>query len=502
MKPKTLTLHFLKTICVAWLIAGFLGTLQAKLPNVVFILVDDLGYMDIGANNPKTFYETPNVDALAASGVRFTNGYAANPVCSPTRYSIMTGKYPSRTNATNFFSGARPGKFLPAELYNRMDLEEHTIAERFQHAGYKTAFFGKWHLGPTEEYWPEHQGFDFNYGGFSRGLPPGGYFSPYKNPRLKDGPDGEHLTGRLTDEVLRTLDESKYVPFFIYLSYYTVHTPLQAPKKLVEKYRAKATRLGLDEGEDFADEEQVLPGGRPRKVRIVQDHAVYAAMVETMDRSVGRIVQKLEELGLREDTIICFTGDNGGLSTSEGSPTSNLPLRGGKGWIYEGGIREPFIISQPSQIKPATDDTPVSSIDFYPTLLDLAGIRKPKIVEPGKNGTTGMLDGISLASLLTGQERLANRDLFWHYPHYSNQGGFPGGAVRRGDYKLVERYEDGRLHLYDLSTDLGEKIDVKAKHPELVASMKESLHNWYNEVDAQFLRAKPDGPNPWHPEAN
>ena len=493
MIPRTLVLHLLKTVCVALPITGHICSVQAKQPNVVFILVDDLGYMDIGANNPKTFYETPNVDALAASGARFTNGYAANPVCSPTRYSIMTGKYPSRTNATNYFSGARAGKFLPAELYNRMDLEENTIAERFQDAGYKTAFFGKWHLGPTEEYWPKHQGFDLNYGGFSRGAPPGGYFSPYKNPRLKDGPDGEHLTGRLTNEVLRTLEESKDRPFFIYLSYYTVHTPLQAPKDLVQKYRVKATRLGLDEGEDFADEEQVLPGGRARKVRIVQDHAVYAAMVETMDRSVGRIVRKLEELGLREDTIICFTGDNGGLSTSEGSPTSNLPLRGGKGWIYEGGIREPFIISHPSQVKPTTDDAPVSSIDFYPTLLDLAGIRKPK---------KGVLDGISLAPLLSGQGSLEERDLFWHYPHYSNQGGFPGGANRRGDYKLVERYEDGRLHLYDLSTDLGEKVDVKENHPELVASMKESLHNWYLEVDAQFLRAKADGPNPWHPEAN
>ena len=236
-----------------------------------------------------------------------------------------------------------------------------------------------------------------------------------------------------------------------------------------------------------------MPGGRARKVRIVQDHAVYAAMVETMDRSVGRILGKLDELGLREDTIICFTGDNGGLSTSEGSPTSNLPLRGGKGWIYEGGIREPFIISHPSQIKPTTDDAPVSSIDFYPTLLDLAGIRKPK---------KGTFDGISLAPLLSGQGYLEERDLFWHYPHYSNQGGFPGGAIRRGDYKLVERYEDGRLHLYDLSTDLGEKVDLKANHPELVASMKESLHNWYLEVDAQFLRAKADGPKPWHPEAN
>ncbi len=467
--------------------------LHGDQPNVVFILVDDLGFMDIGANNPKTFYETPHVDELAASGVRFTNGYAANPVCSPTRYSIMTGKYPSRTNATNFFSGARSGRFRPAFLYVRMDVEEVTIAGCFKDAGYRTAFFGKWHLGPTEEYWPENQGFDINVGGFSRGAPPGGYFAPYKNPRLSDGPEGEHLTERLTNEVLKTLDEVKEDPFFLYLSYYTVHTPLQAPNELVEKYRAKAKRLGLDEGEDFAPEEQVLPGGNPRRVRVVQDHAVYAAMVETMDLSVGRILAKLDALGLRENTIICFTGDNGGLSTSEGSPTSNLPLRGGKGWLYEGGIREPFIISHPRSIPSRVDATAVCSVDFYETLLDLAEVKTKKRV---------VTDGVSLAGLLQNEKKIKPRDLYWHYPHYSNQGGFPGGVIRRGNYKLVERFEDGRLHLYDLSTDVGEQHDIKMQHPKLVLDMKQSLHKWYEDVDAQFLRAKPDGEDPWRPGDN
>ena len=291
--------------------------------------------------------------------------------------------------------------------------------------------------------------------------------------------------------MLSTLERVKEDPFFIYLSYYTVHTPLQAPNELVEKYRRKATRLGLDEGEDFGPEEQVLPGGRPRRVRLVQDHAVYAAMVETMDKSVGRIMQKLEALGLSEDTIICFTGDNGGLSTSEGSPTSNLPLRGGKGWLYEGGIREPFIISHPSSIKPAVEDTPVCSIDFYPTLIELAGIDPIQGV---------MNDGVSLTPVLLGEDKLSGRDLFWHYPHYSNQGGFPGGVLRRGDFKLVERFEDGALHLYNLATDLSEQTDIKEQHPQLVASMRTSLHEWYREVDAKFLRAKPDGPQPWRPD--
>jgi arylsulfatase A-like enzyme len=466
------------------------GPIQARQPNVLFILVDDLGYMDIGANNPSTFYETPNVDSLASSGVRFTNGYAANPVCSPTRYSIMTGKYPSRTNATNFFSGARPGKFRPAVLYDRMDLEEVTVAECFQAAGYTTAFFGKWHLGPTEEYWPEHQGFDFNVGGFSRGAPPGGYFSPYKNPRLEDGPDGEHLTARLTSEVLETIEKVKNDPFFIYLSFYTVHTPLQAPSPLVEKYKAKARRFGLDQGDDFGPEEQVLPVEQARRVRVVQDHAVYAAMVETMDESIGKIVAKLEQLGLRDDTIICFTGDNGGLSTSEGSPTSNMPLRGGKGWLYEGGIREPFIISHPKSIAPRVDHTAVCSVDFYRTLLDLTRIR---------NGKRVVNDGVSLSDLLRDEKPIKERDLYWHYPHYSNQGGFPGGAIRRGNYKLVERFEDGSFHLFDLENDIGERKDIKGDHPQLVTSMRNSLHRWYREVDAQFLRAKENGPEPWHP---
>ncbi len=466
------------------------GPIQARQPNVLFILVDDLGYMDIGANNPSTFYETPNVDSLASSGVRFTNGYAANPVCSPTRYSIMTGKYPSRTNATNFFSGARPGKFRPAVLYDRMDLEEVTVAECFQAAGYTTAFFGKWHLGPTEEYWPEHQGFNFNVGGFSRGAPPGGYFSPYKNPRLEDGPDGEHLTARLTSEVLETIEKVKNDPFFIYLSFYTVHTPLQAPSPLVEKYKAKARRLGLDQGDDFGPEEQVLPVEQARRVRVVQDHAVYAAMVETMDESIGKIVAKLEQLGLRDDTIICFTGDNGGLSTSEGSPTSNMPLRGGKGWLYEGGIREPFIISHPKSIAPRVDHTAVCSVDFYRTLLDLTRIR---------NGKRVVNDGVSLSDLLRDEKPIKERDLYWHYPHYSNQGGFPGGAIRRGNYKLVERFEDGSFHLFDLENDIGERKDIKGDHPQLVTSMRNSLHRWYREVDAQFLRAKENGPEPWRP---
>jgi len=466
---------------------------EVKQPNLVFVLVDDLGYMDVGANNPATFYETPNIDRLAHSGMRFTSGYAANPVCSPTRYSIMTGKYPSRVDATNFFAGNRGGRFLPAVLNDRMPLGEWTLAEALKASGYATFFAGKWHLGPTEEYWPEHQGFDVNAGGHRAGGPfkAGKYFSPYANPRLQDGPKGEHLTARLADETVRFIRDHKEQPFLAYLSFYSVHTPLMAPRELVDKYQDKVKRLGLSDREVFGDEEQVWPNARKRKVRTLQTHPTYAAMVESMDTAVGKVLTALDELGLAENTIVCLTSDNGGLSTSEGSPTSNLPLRGGKGWVYEGGIREAFMIRAPGVTKPgAICEVPVMSIDFYPTLLELCGVPSNSQKE---------VDGESLVPLLSGAKQTKRKSLFWHYPHYSNQGGFPGGAVRSGQWKLIERYEDGRHHLYHLGEDVGERNDVADQHPELVERMTSELHAWYREVDAKFLRAKPGGPQPWVP---
>ena len=460
-------------------------------PNVVFFLVDDLGVMDIGAYNPGTFYETPNVDRLARDGTKFTSGYAANPVCSPTRYSILTGKYPTRVGATNWFSGKREGRFRGAPLNDVMPLEETTLAEALKSQGYRTAFVGKWHLGPSEKYWPEAQGFDINIGGHDRGSPPGGYFAPYKNPRLENGPQGEHLTARLADEAAAIIDASKDEPFLLYVAFYSVHTPLQAPQELIRKYEEKARRLGLTSKPEFADEEQVWPGAAERKVRTLQKHATYAAMVESMDAAVGKILSKLESLGLADDTIVCFTSDNGGLSTSEGSPTSNLPLRGGKGWVYEGGIREPFVIKWPGVASPGSEcDVPVMSIDFYPTLLEAAGAK------PVKNQT---VDGQSLVPLLKGADRLDRAALYWHYPHYSNQGGFPGGAIRSGRYKLVERYEDGRAHLYDLESDPGERNDLAMSQPQRVAELRTKLHDWYTTVGAQFLQAKDGGPQPWRP---
>ncbi len=470
---------------------------QAERPNVLFIIADDLGMMDLGAYNPDTFYETPNIDALAEEGMKFTQAYGSNPVCSPTRFSVMTGKYPSRHDATNWFCGVRVERFRPADMNCYMPVEEFTLAEAFREGGYATYFAGKWHLGDDPEYWPENQGFDINIGGWTAGSPAahggGGYFSPYNNPRLEDGPEGEFLTDRLAQETVEFLRGRGNAPFFAYLSFYQVHTPLQAPPELVEKYEAKAEALGLDDQEAFGEEEQVWPTDNPRRVRILQSHPVYAAMVESMDRAVGVVLDELEALGLDENTIVIFTSDDGGLATSEGHPTSNLPLRGGKGWLYEGGLRNPVIARWPAAIEAgSTSDTPTMNTDFYPGLLEAAGLP----LRPEQH-----LDGVSMAPLFTGDEGpIHEREaLYWHYPHYSNQGGFPGGAIRMGPWKLIERYEDGSVHLYNVEEDLEEQHDVAREHPERVAEMRAKLHAWYEEVDAKFLEPVEDGPEPWRP---
>jgi arylsulfatase A-like enzyme len=461
-------------------------------PNVLVIVADDLGYMDIGANNPATFYETPNIDSIAARGMRFTQAYAASSVCSPTRYSLLTGRYPTRAAATDWFVGTNAQTFLPAELTDRMPLEELTLAETLRGEGYATFFAGKWHLGPTAEYWPEAQGFDVNAGGHERGGPygPGRYFTPYGNPRLADGPEGEHLPARLAAETINFMDQHSDQPFLAYLSFYSVHTPLMAPPDLVDKYVAKAAALGLEGQVEFADEEQVWPGAAARTVRILQSHATYAAMVEAMDRAVGAVLAHLQSTGLADDTVVVFTSDNGGLSTSEGQPTSNLPLRGGKGWLYEGGIREPFLVAWPGVAAAgAVVSTPVISNDLFPTLLEVVGGAPPD----------REIDGTSLVPLLRGDGAIEPRALFWHYPHYSNQGGFPGGAIRVGDWKLIERYEDGRVHLFNLADDAGERDDVQVAQPDRVRRMRAELHVWYETVGARFLRPHPGGPEPWRP---
>lgn len=457
------------------LTASAAPTEAAAGPNVVFFLADDLGYMDVGANNPKTFYETPNIDALARKGMRFTSGYAACPVCSPTRASILTGKYPQRTGITDYIGAAqpehwkRPTKLLPARYDERLALDETTLAEVFKAAGYRTFFAGKWHLGP-EGWWPEDQGFDVNKGGIDRGGPYGGkqYFSPYGNPRLEDGPPGEHLPDRLANETAKFIAASEGRPFLAYLSFYSVHTPLMARPDLKQKYEEKRQRLGLE-----------VQWGREgeRQVRLVQEHAVYAGMVEAMDQAVGRVLGQLEKSGVLTNTIIVFTSDNGGLSTSEGHPTSNLPLRGGKGWPYEGGIREPWIVVAPGITTPGTTcDTPVTSPDFLPTLADLAGVPLPRGLQP---------DGVSLVPLLRGGA-IPARPIFWHYPRYGNQGGAPCGAVREGNWKLIEWYEGPRVELFNLTDDLSEQRDLAKANPEKTAELLAKLQAWRRSVGAQM----------------
>ena len=450
-------------------------------PNVVFFLADDLGQRDLACYG-STFYETPNLDRLAREGARFTDAYAACPVCSPTRASLLTGQWPQRTGITDYIGAPltpqqwkRNTKLLPAPYSDRLALDAPTLAKAMKAAGYATFFAGKWHLGP-EGFWPENQGFDINMGGVDKGGPYGGkkYFSPYGNPRLPDGPDGEHLPDRLAAETAKFIEANKDRPFFAYYSFYDVHTPLMAREDLRMKYAEKKQRLGL--AEKWGREGE-------RDVRLAQEHVVYAAMVEAMDLAVGKVLAKLDELGLRENTLVIFTSDNGGLSTGEGCPTSNHPLRAGKGWLYEGGIREPLLVRWPAVVKAGSVvSTPVSSPDFFPTLLEAAGA-KPQA------GQT--LDGASLVPLLKGGV-LAERALFWHYPHYGNQGGAPSAAVRRGDWKLIEWTEDNRAELFNLAQDIGEQTNLAEKEPQRVADLRAELAAWQKQVGAKFTTPNPN----------
>ena len=449
------------------------GAPAAPKPNFVFILIDDMGWTDAGCCGSK-FYETPHIDRLAAQGMRFTSGYAACPVCSPTRASIQTGKYPARLHLTDWIPGAVKGRLLPADYLTHLPLEETTIAEALKPAGYATRFLGKWHLGGAA-YFPDQQGYDVNLGGCEQGYPPS-YFSPYKIPTLPDGPPGEYLTDRLADEAVQFIEASKDKPFFLFLSHYAVHTPLQGKAPVIAKYQAKAAALPPCAGPRF------VPEGR-RTARQVQDHPVYAAMVASVDDAVGRVMAKLDELKLTDRTIIIFTSDNGGLSTSEGSPTANVPLRAGKGWLYDGGIREPLIIKWPGATRPGSVcDEPVISTDFYPTMLVMAGLP----LRPEQHR-----DGVSLEPLLRGTGTLGRPALFWHYPHYGNQGGSPGGAVRAGDWKLIEFYEDQRVELYNLRDDIGEKNNLAAKQPEKAAELRQRLHDWRQSVNANMPKPNP-----------
>lgn len=406
----------------------------------------------------------------------------------------MTGKNPARMGTTDWFGAPQPDglrnannksrmatlPLLPAPYVNHLPLEEVTIAEAFKEAGYATFFAGKWHLGPEEKYYPDRQGFDVNMGGHFRGGPYGGgrYFAPFDGmPNLTSQP-GDHLPARLAEETANFIIEHKDQPFFAYLSFYSVHTPLMGRPDLVEKYKTLKEKLTI-EGPVFGTEGE-------RKVRLVQEHAVYAAMVEAMDQAVGHVLDTLKEQGLEDRTIVVFTSDNGGLSTSEGWPTSNLPLRAGKGWLYEGGIREPTIVRWPGHTSAGSIcDEPVISHDYYPTLLEAAGLP----ARPRQH-----VDGRSLVPVLQNSQATLQRDaLFWHYPHYGNQGGSPGSAIRSGDWKLIEFFEPGRgIELYNLAEDLGEQKNLAESHPEKANQLLERLQAWRTSVGAKLPTPNPN----------
>ncbi len=458
-------------------------------PNIVFILMDDLGWKDIGCYG-SSFYETPNIDRLAREGMRFTDAYAACPVCSPTRASILTGKYPARVGVTDWIDwggGLHPakGKVVDVPYIDHLPLNEHNLARTLSEAGYHTWHVGKWHLGGSD-YYPDKQGFDKNIGGCALGLPWNSYFSPWNLPTLKNGEDGEYLPDRLTDEAIGLIENSDVQPFFLNLWYYLVHTPIQTPERYIDKYKEKASALGLDEVETLREGEYFSCEHKKDKRicrRLVQSDPTYAGMVQNMDENIGRVLQTLEETGQAENTVVIFTSDNGGLATAEGSPTCNFPLLEGKGWMYEGGTREPLIVRWPGQVPPdSTCTVPVTSPDFYPTLLDIAGLdRKPE----------QHCDGESLLPLLKEEGELERDAIFWHYPHYGNQGGTPGASVRMGDYKLIEFFEDNHVELYNLRQDVSEQHDLSTEEPEKTAELRQRLHEWQRSVEARIPERNP-----------
>ncbi|MGB1873954.1 MAG: sulfatase [Akkermansiaceae bacterium] len=440
-------------------------------PNFVFILADDLGIMDMSCEG-STLHETPNIDRIAQEGMRFTEGYSTCQVCSPSRASILTGKYPVNHGITDYIGAPvgtawkRNDKILPSEYKRHLGHEETTLAEALAAGGYKTFFAGKWHLG-SEGSHPEDHGFEINKGGHRAGTPPGGFFSPHKNPKLSDGPAGESLPIRLGEETAAFIKANKDQPFLAYLSFYSVHAPIQTTPALWKKYRDKAQQ-NPHQGERFLLD-RTLP------VRQVQDCPIYAGMMESMDDAVGIVLKTLDDLGLAENTVVIFTSDNGGVSSGDEYATSCLPLRGGKGRQWEGGIKQPYYIKAPGVTKAQSRSaTPVTGTDFFPTMLELAGL--PAIPEQH-------VDGLSLVPLMKG-ENIKERSLFWHYPHYGNQGGEPSAIIRKGDWKLIHYYEDGRDELYQLSGDIGEQKDLATSNPERVKVLRAELDNWLKDTGA------------------
>lgn len=472
-----LTTRLISVICLAVVIGckDEVSTSEKKKPNIVFILADDLGIHDLSSTG-SDYYETPNIDAIAKEGTVFTQGYAASRVCSPSRASIMLGQFTARHGITDWI-GAASGtdwrkrnhndKVLPAQYVRDLPAKDTTLAEAMKANGYQTFFAGKWHLGEKGS-WPEDHGFDVNKGGWDVGSPKGGFFSPWDNPNLDNREKGENLSIRLGKEAADFIERNKDSTFLAYLSFYAVHGPIQTTEERWSKYRDKAEKMGIkDHGYEM---ERVLP------IRIVQDNPVYAGLIEQMDDAVGIVLDKLKELGLDENTIVVFTSDNGGVASGDAFSTTNLPLRGGKGYQWEGGVREPYFIKVPGLKNGASIDYPVTGADFYPTLLDFADIQ----LKPEQH-----VDGVSLKPLFEGQT-LDGRPLFWHYPHYGNQGGEPSSMVREGKWKLIHYYEDGHQELYDLEADPSEQTDVLADNTDVSERLSDLLQSYLAKVNANM----------------
>ncbi|MDG2396444.1 MAG: sulfatase [Flavobacteriaceae bacterium] len=505
-------------------------------PNIVFFLVDDLGWSDLGCYGSE-FYETPNIDSLAKQGIRFTDAYSACHVCSPSRASILTGKYPASLNLTDWLTG-RPSmpydRLKGPKINQHLQYNETTIAEILKDLGYKTGIFGKWHLGENPSN-PMAHGFDIHLPNWAKGWPNKGYFAPFGLDGFDDSNAGEYLTDKLTSEAIKYIEENKENPFFIYVSYFAVHDPIQGRKDLVKKYKDKLKNINISTNLPFILEgnpDKLMNPSREELIKKIkspnysnkyqtfdedlvlikqnQDNVEFAAMIDSVDESLGKILKKIKDLNLDENTIIFFYSDNGGMAAMNGTPwtklkrsdlnkafsTSNLPLRGAKGWLYEGGIRVPLIIKHPKKGKMGlVSNLPVSSVDMFPTILSMIA---PEIK------INDDIEGIDLSPVIKG-ENIERGPIYWHFPHYSNHGmQSPGGAIRDGDFKLIEYFENGTVQLFNLKHDIGELKDISKIEIEKTTELIKKLNLWREKNNAKMMKKNSNynknfnrNTNPW-----